>query len=146
MTKFIPLHFIGFVDEGFKDENGIYRPYIDTVLFDKIYISVDQIWSFKRNIDDELNVPKLSIFNTEEVDNKNDAMEFVVDNFATYSPSDFKEATSIIYFKDYFADMLNSFIWINSAYNPQREKNGTEGYIRFLVYESPEEIMALMKE
>ncbi|EPZ98547.1 hypothetical protein, partial [Glaesserella parasuis] len=66
--------------------------------------------------------------------------------FATYSPSDFKEATSIIYFKDYFADMLNSFIWINSAYNPQREKNGTEGYIRFLVYESPEEIMALMKE
>lgn len=24
MTKFIPLHFIGFVDEGHKDKNGIH--------------------------------------------------------------------------------------------------------------------------
>lgn len=136
----IPLHFIGFIDEGVENKR-----YIDTVLYEKAFINADKIVGIKPYCyHEELPVPVMYKADVNEASMQGSwVCESVVDNFIDFTDK-VKECT-VVFFDNDYAYLLSNAVLNYDVYNPQRLVPSMEGVISFVIYESIAEIQALMR-
>lgn len=144
MPKLIPLHFVWFVNEPvFNQEENRFVPYIDSILFEKVYVEAQHISAIKY-FENDYDIPLLS---NKVLKGEEDLSYCVIDN---YHDDDlkFKEKSSVVFFSDDYADRLNDYILDNNCYSYHKitkdELSGSD-LISFVIYESPEEIASLLK-
>lgn len=133
--KLIKLHFVGFVDEGHYEnddfENGRWIRYIDTILYDPVYIRADKIATIYPHEDDEYPVPKIG---KQCIDEDENLIEIVIDNFVGFEAKDYKRSSVVTFDADYTACLEKDLRY-------QSQQPYTRDYI---IYESPEEIIRLI--
>lgn len=124
--KLIKLHFVGFVDESSPGCR-----YIDGVLYDPVYIRADKIAIIYPHEDNEYPVPKIR---KSCIDQNENLIEMVVDNFSDLTNKDYKQASVVTFDADYTACLEKDL-----RYQSQQP------YARdYIIYESPEEIIRLI--
>ncbi|MFC0790845.1 DNA-directed RNA polymerase subunit alpha C-terminal domain-containing protein [Pasteurella multocida] len=122
----VKLNFVGFVDESSKE-----RRYIDTVLYEPIYIRTDKIVALCSHDDEEYPIPKI---NKNSINDCENIIEMIVDNFNEVN--DFKQGSEITFEEDY-TDCLFKALRYNT-HNPYHKLK------QFIVYENPKEIIRLI--
>lgn len=128
--KLIKLHFVGFVDEGHIEDDH-WKSYIDTVLYDPVYIRADKIATIYPHEDDAYPVPRIK---QQCIDEDENLIEMVVDNFIVLTNKDYKQASVVTFDADYTACLKKDL-----------RHQSRQPYTRdYLVYESPEEIIRLI--
>lgn len=140
--KLIKLHFIGFVNEG----NPKIGDYIDMVIYEPLYVRSDKILSIRRYLSDS-ECPPIPTLTEDFIAQEKDGLciEMVVDNFIVeegnniHDEYNIKERSSVVTFDDEYTEYLNEhLLYCHYGFNPCFEEGA------FAVYESPEEIAALI--
>lgn len=140
--KLIKLYFIGFVDEGSPNTGS----YIDTVIYEPLYVRADKILAIKNYIADVDGCYPIPTLTDDLIEESKGtwSVDMVVDNFAVEDGKDIdrefniKKQSSIVYFdEDYSQVLRDTLCCANYQYNPCFEDGA------FVIYESPAEISAM---
>lgn len=140
--KLIKLYFVGFVNEG----NSKIGDYIDTVIYEPLYVRADKIMSIRRYLSDQ-ECPPIPKLTDDFIEQEKDGLyiSMVVDNFIVEEGNDIhdeyniKECSSVVTFDDKYTEYLNEhLLYCQCGYNPTNQE------VAFAIYESPEEIAALI--
>lgn len=143
MPKLIPLHFVWFVNEPvIESEENKLVPYIDSIIFEKVYVDAEHISAIKYFYD--YAIPLLD----KGVNNDCGFESCIVDDYQDFDDMKLKRKSSLVFFSDCYADRLRDYILdydANSYHRITKNELDSGDFISFVIYESPEEIMHLLK-